>query len=429
MPDNQGEKQREIERKQEKASKAAKAKKELADAVRLAAELRVRNQTAIVNKARNWAEGLFNTFSMSGPEFEDWKAEGLAFLGDKAGRAADVARSLGTRPRDGYVTVRGDGKVIARHKTEDFLFTTELKLPWVGSVSNVEFTGLAASIESDDGDGAFGTGDDPEPIDDDPNGTLSGISRRAETGGIIDPTFIPDANETRNTLINRSRHVNLSEGTRGELGAQAALIGRVMANAKELAQLGEKLEVPKVATPWVDPDTNVPIPQHVLTEPKPEPSPEPAPPPKPDAGTNRKGQMGRKPRPATDGTTDPAPNTNGKGQMGRQQAKLKVEMSKQETEVAVFDLQELLESAYGKQTPTVVGAAAAIFEARKILKGLGIQGRYFTKDVGGKTHVIIKGRRGLRAQLSGTRYLASNPKMVRSVSAKSSPRPRRCGSG
>lgn len=47
-----------------------------------------------------------------------------------------------------------------------------------------------------------------------------------------------------------------------------------------------------------------------------------------------------------------------------------------------------------------------------VAEDLGIKGRVFLKTVGDKQYVIIKGRAGLRSSLTGTRYLATNPKVI-----------------
>ncbi len=82
MPENQGEKKRERE------LMAAKAKKELADTLRVAKEMQVENQNEITRIARDWAGRLFDTGSMSGAEFDDWKGMGLTMFGDAAGTAS-----------------------------------------------------------------------------------------------------------------------------------------------------------------------------------------------------------------------------------------------------------------------------------------------------------------------------------------------------
>ncbi|GAB1262181.1 hypothetical protein [Aurantivibrio plasticivorans] len=50
--------------------------------------------------------------------------------------------------------------------------------------------------------------------------------------------------------------------------------------------------------------------------------------------------------------------------------------------------------------------------ARKLINELGYDGRVVTKIVDGKSYVIFKGFAGKRSILTGTRYLANNPKVI-----------------
>ena len=304
---NRGEQIDEDEEAKAREVAEAKAKKELADAVRLAAELRVLNQTSLTKLARDWAVKLFDTSRMSGLEFESWKAEGLDLFGDPAGEAADIAREVVTKPKDGYVTVRGDGKIIARHRGDEFLFTAHPTLPWVDSVSDVEFADLPDAIEADPGDTGFGTGGDPG--DDDPSGFLEGMSRTAQSGGSVSPSNIPTAAEAREKFIKRAERVKLSTATRAALGSKADSIAGVLATTDRQIKRGVDVKVGKVAKPFelFSPDNNVPPDPATFGDDglstAPEPSP-PAPSPKPAAAKpkpdiNRKGQMGRKHRPGS----------------------------------------------------------------------------------------------------------------------------------
>ncbi|MES0871409.1 hypothetical protein [Pseudovibrio sp. SCP19] len=47
-----------------------------------------------------------------------------------------------------------------------------------------------------------------------------------------------------------------------------------------------------------------------------------------------------------------------------------------------------------------------------LLKEIGLNGRYYTKAVNGKTYVVFKGYSALRETLKGTRYLSASPKVV-----------------
>lgn len=59
-------------------------------------------------------------------------------------------------------------------------------------------------------------------------------------------------------------------------------------------------------------------------------------------------------------------------------------------------------------TSTIVDTKTALNQVREF----GIGGRIVEKNIGGKRYVILKGFPGLRKKLKGTRYLASNAKVV-----------------
>jgi hypothetical protein len=267
MSENQGEKKRAEERDLAKAgtselakAREIKARKELADSLRLAAELRVRNQAGVVAATRDWADGLFKTKSMSGPEFENWKAEGLDIFGDKAGEAADVAREIGTKPRDGYVTVTEKGKVIARHRGGEFVFTSRPSLPWVNTAKETEIGTLPDDIEADPGDTGSGVGDDP--FDDDPSGFLEGMSKKAQIGGTIDLSTIADGKDAKSKIIKRAEALKLSSATRGKVGSVADTVKGVFETTQDLKRWGIEVKVPKIARSdlIVSPDLELPPP-------------------------------------------------------------------------------------------------------------------------------------------------------------------------
>ena len=395
---NRGEEIDEDEEAKAREVAEAKAKKELADAVRLAAELRVQNQTSLTELARNWAVKLFDTSRMSGPEFEEWKAEGLDLFGDVGGEAADRAREVVTKPKDGYVTVKDDGKIIARHRGDEFVFTAGTTLPWVKSVSEVEFADLPDAIEADPGDTGFGTGDDPG--DDDPSGFLEGMSRTAQSGGSISPSNIPTEAEARQKFIKRAERVKLSTATRAALGSKTDSIAGVLATTDRQIKRGVDVKVGKVAKPFelFSPDNNVPT--------------DPAP-PVPQAGTAPTGPTlsGPEPDPAGD-HAKPKPWYAPGPVHERKMAALEVEVSIRGTELAIVDFQELLIGKHGENIPNIAGAAATLIEARKILGELGVKGKFYAKELNGKIYVIIRGRAGMRKLLTGTRYLASDPKII-----------------
>jgi hypothetical protein len=48
----------------------------------------------------------------------------------------------------------------------------------------------------------------------------------------------------------------------------------------------------------------------------------------------------------------------------------------------------------------------------QLLRELGLNGRYYTKEINGRTYVILRGYAGLRKVLSASRYLTTNPKVI-----------------
>lgn len=98
-----------------------------------------------------------------------------------------------------------------------------------------------------------------------------------------------------------------------------------------------------------------------------------------------------------------------------------------QTEAYIFSLDSLL-----KEASTKLGKSLEDFDAgtvktlggyysptqdlvlvTKILSELGIKGKIATKQVNNKTYIILKGTAGLRQTLKGTRYLASNPQILK----------------
>lgn len=55
---------------------------------------------------------------------------------------------------------------------------------------------------------------------------------------------------------------------------------------------------------------------------------------------------------------------------------------------------------------------ADIRVANQLIDELGLTGKAVIKEIQGKSYVVLKGYPGLREKLTGTRYLASNPKVV-----------------
>ncbi|UTA46935.1 hypothetical protein L1F30_12265 [Simiduia sp. 21SJ11W-1] len=98
-----------------------------------------------------------------------------------------------------------------------------------------------------------------------------------------------------------------------------------------------------------------------------------------------------------------------------------------QSEAYIFSLESLLKEAsekLGKSledfdtgTAKTLGGfyspAQDLLLATKIMSELGINGQIVTKRVNNKTYIILKGNPGLRQVLRGTRYLASNPKIIK----------------
>lgn len=89
---------------------------------------------------------------------------------------------------------------------------------------------------------------------------------------------------------------------------------------------------------------------------------------------------------------------------------------KDELALALSDMDASLREKVGieKMSPEELAVLLAdVARAGKLLKELGIRGGYYVKEYHGRTYVIVNGHAGLRAYLTGTRYLAENPKVVR----------------
>ena len=98
--------------------------------------------------------------------------------------------------------------------------------------------------------------------------------------------------------------------------------------------------------------------------------------------------------------------------------KLLHEMRSNETVLQIFSAEDIAREWEQLRGPTRTAAnfVAPTLDAitlSKMIRELGLMGRFVTKKVGEKTYVILKGSPGSRRILRGTRYLASNPKVVR----------------
>lgn len=99
-------------------------------------------------------------------------------------------------------------------------------------------------------------------------------------------------------------------------------------------------------------------------------------------------------------------------------AKLVQTMRDNETVVQVFPADELLLEWEKLRNPTrnlanFVAPALDAATLAKLTRELGLFGKSITQKVGQKTYIIFKGYPGQRKILRGTRYLATNPKVVR----------------
>ena len=63
--------------------------------------------------------------------------------------------------------------------------------------------------------------------------------------------------------------------------------------------------------------------------------------------------------------------------------------------------------------PELTILLADVARAQKLLQELGIRGGYYLKEYRGRKYVVLKGYAGLRRYITGTIYLAENPKVVR----------------
>lgn len=83
-----------------------------------------------------------------------------------------------------------------------------------------------------------------------------------------------------------------------------------------------------------------------------------------------------------------------------------------DNEVFVFDWKKVAQEISGKIKDFAPAVKDSIDDLAPALKKLGITGKAYIKTYKGKQYVILKGYAGLRKILTGTRYLASNVKVV-----------------
>ncbi|OMH26647.1 hypothetical protein BGP75_23415 [Motiliproteus sp. MSK22-1] len=98
------------------------------------------------------------------------------------------------------------------------------------------------------------------------------------------------------------------------------------------------------------------------------------------------------------------------------------ELKKNEHVIQIISIEQILEefelkgidySAWAKFGSGLIAPAQDIWLTKTLLKEFGYQGKAVIKNYRGKTYVILKGYPGSREIFKGTRYLASNPQVVR----------------
>ena len=252
MPENKGEATRLKERAGEKAEAAfkqreLKARKQFADSMRLAAELRVKNQDELTRVGRNWADRLFDTKTMSETEFQGWRNYGVRFFGEKAGTAADLARAAKTTRKDGLAVSNEQGRIIAKDRRGRFAFTANPLRPRVTTAATTEFAGIAADVDNDPGSKDAITKDGVTLGG--PGDMFDDMSRKARTGGLIDKTITGHASRAKARVTERSGTLNLTAATRGRAARAAGPFATELDISGLIADGEKPFKVEKVATP------------------------------------------------------------------------------------------------------------------------------------------------------------------------------------
>ncbi|MCA9652119.1 MAG: hypothetical protein KC501_19545 [Myxococcales bacterium] len=86
-----------------------------------------------------------------------------------------------------------------------------------------------------------------------------------------------------------------------------------------------------------------------------------------------------------------------------------------QTLLMIIEINNDLAAATGVDLVSAYGAISDSATAAKMVSELGLSGRAYIKTVGEKSYLILKGAPGLRPNLTGTRYLTTNPKVVNMV--------------
>lgn len=91
----------------------------------------------------------------------------------------------------------------------------------------------------------------------------------------------------------------------------------------------------------------------------------------------------------------------------------------EQTLLMIIEINNDLAAATGVDLVGAYGAASDAASVNRMVNELGLAGRAYIKKVGEKSYLILKGAPGLRPNLTGTRYLVSNPKVAKIVMSPS----------
>ena len=91
------------------------------------------------------------------------------------------------------------------------------------------------------------------------------------------------------------------------------------------------------------------------------------------------------------------------------------EISVEHATLAIIELNDELAEATGVDLVSIAAAAIDADGVRRIVRELGLTGRAYVKIVENRSYLVLRGYPGLRPTLTGTRYLATNPKVAHMV--------------
>lgn len=89
--------------------------------------------------------------------------------------------------------------------------------------------------------------------------------------------------------------------------------------------------------------------------------------------------------------------------------------SVEEAVMYVVEINEAMAEATGLDLTSAAIAGIDAAGAVQLTRTIGLRGRGYIKTHNGKQYLILKGRAGARPVLTGTRYLATNPKVAKLV--------------